>query len=1626
MQPPLSANPKPGSAPSCVLVGGESLLVHCGDMLRAHGWRVQAVVSDAEPVRAWAMQHGMAVWNVDALDEATRDRDFDWLFSITHLRLVSEAVLARARAGAVNFHDGPLPRYAGLNAPLWALLAGETTHGISWHRMVAEVDAGDVLEQQLFAINANDTALSLNARCWEAAVESFPRLLTRLAAPARPAVPALPIEQASMHGGAQRPAGLGLLDPALSGEQWLRLFRVADTGRYANPFLVPWLWTGREALVASRATPLVPTETQRALPVGTVVSVASDALTVRVSDGVMRLDGVRAVDGSVCDVGQRLAAAGIGVGSMLPPIEPDWLNTFDHSVRGAVAREREWVTRLGVVNALPAAGTTASAASTAPVSWRGDIGLALATDSALARERLLAATALFLARLAQRDSGDVGIATTALINAHAAAPLLSWCAPLSVSAPPAAPVGEAIEAQRRQLHAALERGPYLQTVHARYPALHAQPLAARRLAVVLGDAVDADACACANTARVALFVGVAPDGRSITWHAPCGDYDENALARLHARLEAFVAAAFAHSDLPLALVPLMGVAERAQLAAWGTGVVTPVNDTDSIVSQLQQQAERTPQHAALVCGTQSFSYAELMARADDVARVLVARGVRADQRVALLCTRTTELVVGMLGILRAGAAYVPLDPAYPAERVALMLADCGASVVVTQRHLADTLLAGASATGAVAASMHTVLLDAHPVEADHVERDEAGREHTALPAVHGAQLAYVIYTSGSTGRPKGVMVEHRQVVNFFRGMDDVLGTTPGVWLAVTSMSFDISVLELLWTLTRGFTVVLGGASAGVTMAAANHAVAAAPKRPIGFSLFYFSADEQEQARDKYRLLMDGARFADAHGFEAVWTPERHFHAFGGLYPNPSVTSAAVAAITSRVAIRAGSCVLPLHHPARVAEEWSVVDNISGGRVGISFAAGWQPNDFVFRPENYADAKQAMFRDIELVQRLWRGETLPFPGPRGQVEVRTLPRPVQRELPVWITTAGNPETFEQAGRFGGHLLTHLLGQSLEELAPKIAAYRAAWRAAGHAGEGQVTLMLHTFVGENDEQVRDIVREPMTAYLRTSVGLIKQYAGVFPTLRRRPGSDGSDIDFASLTAEETDALLAFSFERYYTTSALFGSVQTAAAMVDKVRAIGVDEVACLVDFGLDTDTVLAHLPHLDALRAHCSAESVPAAAATPVAAPPVAGVSPSAAAAVRTDDESLSVLMSRYAVTHFQCTPSMARLLLAAPDTRAALARLTVMCVGGEALSPALANDLHTVLTGRLCNMYGPTETTIWSSVQEVQPGHAVSLGTPIVNTTLQVVDAETQAMLPIGMPGELLIGGRGVVRGYLDRPELTAERFVHATDVHGADARLYRTGDLVQYTPQGTLQFLGRLDHQVKVRGYRIELGEIEAALAGDATVQEVVVVAREEVAGDPRLVAYVTARPGSTVTVEALRARLQTTLPDFMMPSQYVVLADMPRTPNLKIDRKALPAPSAVLAQPAVAANSAPQSDLERTIADVWSAVLRVPSVGSRDNFFDLGGHSLLVVQVHQRLTSALQLSFPITDLFRFSTVQAIAAHLGALRAADAEASVGHATARSVEVRSGAPRDDIARRAELRRAAAQRHVRPRN
>jgi natural product biosynthesis luciferase-like monooxygenase protein len=336
---------------------------------------------------------------------------------------------------------------------------------------------------------------------------------------------------------------------------------------------------------------------------------------------------------------------------------------------------------------------------------------------------------------------------------------------------------------------------------------------------------------------------------------------------------------------------------------------------------------------------------------------------------------------------------------------------------------------------------------------------------------------------------------------------------------------------------------------------------------MDFSLFYFANDSGKVGLARYRLLLEGARFADTHDFAAVWIPERHFHRFGGQFPNPSVAAAAVAAVTERVAIRAGSVVAPLHNPVRIAEEWSVVDNLSGGRVGLSFASGWNANDFVLQPGNYENRKTALADTVESVRRLWRQEAVPMMNHKGEkVEVRSYPMPVQLELPFWLTSAGSVETFRQAGNLGGGVLTHLLGQTLGELAKKIAVYRQAI-ADRHGQRGHVALMVHTFLGTSRSEVRSIVERPFSDYLRSSVEL---------WLR------SSEVSEADINPDDLDFMIHNSFDSYFATSGLFGTVDDGLKLLQALSQVDIDEVACLIDFVSDTETVLASLPYLDELR------------------------------------------------------------------------------------------------------------------------------------------------------------------------------------------------------------------------------------------------------------------------------------------------------------------------------------------------------------------------------------------------------------------------------------------------------------
>jgi phthiocerol/phenolphthiocerol synthesis type-I polyketide synthase D len=346
-----------------------------------------------------------------------------------------------------------------------------------------------------------------------------------------------------------------------------------------------------------------------------------------------------------------------------------------------------------------------------------------------------------------------------------------------------------------------------------------------------------------------------------------------------------------------------------------------------------------------------------------------------------------------------------------------------------------------------------------------------------------------------------------------------------------------------------------------------------PAKRLDFGLMFFGGDDA-LGPDKYRLLIEAARFADANGLSSIWLPERHFTKFGCLYPNPAVLHAALARETKRIRLRAGSVVMPLQNPIRVAEEWAVVDCMSGGRADVSFASGWHPDDFALAPDKYTTRYDDMYRGIETVRRLWRGERITATNGTGQpIEVRTFPSPLQKELRVWLTAAGSPATFEKAGEMNAGVVTHLFDQRIDDLAAKIKVYRDSHARHGWPPESaNVTVTLHTFIGATLDEVRQHAGGAYCRFLKDNLGLLKNLAF----------SRGVNVDVSTLPSDQLDEVLTVIFEKFLGGRSLLGTPESCLDMARQLSAAGADEVACLLDFGPTTDAILHALPQIARLR------------------------------------------------------------------------------------------------------------------------------------------------------------------------------------------------------------------------------------------------------------------------------------------------------------------------------------------------------------------------------------------------------------------------------------------------------------
>ncbi|WP_164013945.1 non-ribosomal peptide synthetase/type I polyketide synthase [Pyxidicoccus trucidator] len=811
------------------------------------------------------------------------------------------------------------------------------------------------------------------------------------------------------------------------------------------------------------------------------------------------------------------------------------------------------------------------------------------------------------------------------------------------------------------------------------------------------------------------------------------DYAEERFApetmeRLMAHWEALLSAAVADPDLRLSALPLEAGAARAATVPTVESPLLPA------ASQLEARAGKDAGAVVLSVGAQGVTWGELREKARRLAVELVARGVGPEVLVAVCLEPSVERVAALWAVLEAGGAYVLLSVPQLRELAALAPEGGAPPLLLTHERVQTSVTLDASRVLRVDTLLAEGTVPASPVRSPPVN----------VSAETMVCLESLVSPSGDRLR---AVHTHRTVADLFRRLDAEGDTAGGAWLAVEEPHTPGSGLELLWALTRGLRVVLPPERARFNVLAAGNGLS---RRGPDFSLSFFANDEDSLGGRKYRLLLEAAKFADANGFSAVWTPERHFHAFGGLYPRPAVVGAGVATVTERVGIRAGSVVLPLHDPVLVAEEWAVLDNLSDGRVGVSFASGWHANDFVFAPDRYARRKEVMLRGVQEVRTLWRGgSVLRKNGAGDEIEVSLRPRPVQKELPVWLTAAGSPETFRLAGEMGAYVLTNLMGQNLEDLAGKVALYREAWRQHGHAGRGHVSLMMHAYLGADPAEVRQRVRQPLLNYFRSSVDILAGFIA----------SQGLKMDPRSLTPADVDTLLDHGVERYVEDGGLFGTPDSCGPVVEKVRGLDVDEVACLIDFGVEVEATLEGLRHLDTLRGRYSPE---AGAPVPV---PMLQEGPGAA-------EALLALVREAGVTHLHCTVAAAHALSALPEAT-------------EALRPVRRMWLEGATTDAAASL----ARAVSSEVLRRDAGLGLGAWLPLageLHAPWEVVDTRGRPVPP-GVVGELAVAGAGVPRGFWNAPGSSALRVLPASE---SGARRLATGRRARRRLDGSLELLG--------------------------------------------------------------------------------------------------------------------------------------------------------------------------------------------------------------------------------------------
>ena len=832
-----------------VVIGDQSLTIACTTELRERSHQVIGIVTDAAAVKEWATAHDVPIVVRDDLPDLL---PFDYLLSIANLRILKDSELALPEKGAINFHDGPLPEMAGVNTPSWAILQGMTQYGVTWHAVTATADCGAILVSERFDLEPDETSVSLNTRCFHAGFRCFQTLLGQMEGGMLQPVQQSGAAERLYFPKWERPPSACLLDWGDGAQGVEAMARSLDFGAYENPMGIAKIRLPGGLASVGKATVLP--DRSRDAP-GTIVEVANNWVRVATATSDVRLSKLSSLTERPVPVREdriRLVAdCGLKSGDRLEGIAGDDPDDLDRLTGLSARAEHHWVERLERFGPLTLPETSPGEVFEASVKVPSHIADA---------DKTLGAVAAFLGRIFQADEVGLWLEHPASVLPAIRNHFLDYV-PCQIGVDWTNTLGVLAAAVRRERRMIADLAPPPCDVGLRYPALAQQLKQIAANPVCSISLNGATGRMMSGVKRGQLHFARSENAEEITVSS-AGVFESGEFARFVERFRVMLDDLATRPDVSLGSCALM-TSDDAGLVRKAKGVAREP-EPHTIHALFRKQAAATPEDVAVTDGVAQLTYADLDRDSDRVAFALQEKGVGQGDLVGIMMGRGIELLAVMLGVIKTGAAYVPLDRHYPPDRLQFIIGDCRPKLVIVDH-------APAFSVDSTPMTRCRDLLEVTPVPEDLPERGEP------------SDLMYVIYTSGSTGKPKGVQVRHENVHNFFAGIDERIGSELGTLLSATSISFDISVLELFWTLCRGFKVVLYDDERGETRTQR-------PELPLGFSLFFWNvADTEPLNGSPYQLLMRAAAYADEHGFEAVWTPERHFGTFGGYTPQTELT-----------------------------------------------------------------------------------------------------------------------------------------------------------------------------------------------------------------------------------------------------------------------------------------------------------------------------------------------------------------------------------------------------------------------------------------------------------------------------------------------------------------------------------------------------------------------------------------------------------------------------------------------------------------------------------------------------------------------------------------------------------------